>query len=94
MKYRGGNYEVIKLLHRATQYLTLLNFSVNPFIYAFASSSYRRGNVFLPKKIAFHNITTADTIKLRELQLYSPARIVWRGLSSLVENIKNWRVII
>ena len=76
MKYRKENYEVIKLLYRATQYLTLLNFSVNPFIYGLASSSYRRGYVFLLKKIACHNITTANTIKLRELQLYSPARIV------------------
>jgi len=42
---------------------------MNPFIYGFASSSYRSGYVFLLKKIACHNIPTADTIKLREAQV-------------------------
>lgn len=69
MKQREENNDVIKELHYATQYLTLLNFSVNPFIYGFASSSYRRGYVFLLRKIACRNITTVDTIELREMQV-------------------------
>lgn len=69
MKYREVSYAVIEKLHRAAQYLTLLNFSVNPFIYGFASSSYRRGYMFLLKKIACRNITAVDTIELREMQV-------------------------
>ncbi|XP_015751910.1 PREDICTED: G-protein coupled receptor 54-like [Acropora digitifera] len=69
MKQREENNDVIKKLHYATQYLTLVNFSVNPFIYGFASSSYRRGYVFLLRKIACRNITTVDTIELCEMQV-------------------------
>ena len=69
MKQRQENNDVITKLHYATQYLTLLNFSVNPFIYGFASSSYRRGYVFLLRKIACRNITTVDTIENREMQV-------------------------
>ena len=69
MKQREENNDVIKDLHYATQYLTILKFSLNPFIYGFASSSYRRGYVFLLRKIACRNITTVDTIELREMQV-------------------------
>ncbi|XP_029212656.2 G-protein coupled receptor 54-like [Acropora muricata] len=69
MKQREENNDVIKDLHYATQYLTILKFSLNPFIYGFASSSYRRGYVFLLRKIACRNITTVDTIELREMQI-------------------------
>lgn len=69
MKQREENNDVIKELHYATQYLTILKFSLNPLIYGFASSSYRRGYVFLLRKIACRNITTVDTIELREMQV-------------------------
>ena len=69
MKQREENNDVITKLHYATQYLTILKFSLNPFIYGFASSSYRRGYVFLLRKIACRNITTVDTIELREMQV-------------------------
>ena len=69
MKQREENNDVITELHYAAQYLTILKFSLNPFIYGFASSSYRRGYVFLVRKIACRNITTVDTIELREMQV-------------------------
>ena len=65
MKYSNA---FITELSDATQYLALLNFVVNPFIYAFASSGYRRGYVFLLKKITCRN-TTVNAIELREMQL-------------------------
>ncbi|XP_068753347.1 galanin receptor type 1-like isoform X1 [Montipora capricornis] len=73
MKYSEVNNAFIIDLHYATQYLTLLNFAVNPFIYAFASSGYRRGYVFLLKKITCRN-TTVNAIELREMQLRTSVR--------------------
>ncbi|XP_068679225.1 galanin receptor type 1-like [Montipora foliosa] len=73
MKYSEVNNAFIIDLHYATQYLALLSLAVNPFIYAFASSGYRRGYVFLLKKIACRN-TTVNAIELREMQLRTSVR--------------------
>ena len=61
------------LLKHFTQYLTLLNCSVNPFIYAFQSSNYRHSFVFLIKKI-FCRDTTVDAIELLEMRTRTSLR--------------------
>lgn len=61
------------LLKYSAQYLTLLSCSVNPFIYAFQSSSYRRSFVFLIKKI-FCRDTTVDAIELLEMRTRTSLR--------------------
>ena len=67
-----GNTNIFLLRH-STQYLTLLNCSLNPFIYAFQSSSYRRSFVFLIKKI-FCRDTTVDAIELLEMRTRTSLR--------------------
>ena len=67
-----NNTNTLYLRHSA-QYLTLLSCSVNPFIYAFQSSSYRRSFVFLIKKI-FRLDTTLDAIELLEMRTRTSLR--------------------
>ena len=55
------------------QYLTLLSCAVNPFIYAFQSSSYRRSFVFLIKKM-FCRDTTVDALELLEMRTRTSLR--------------------
>ena len=62
-----------RYLQHFAQYLTLLSCSVNPFIYAFQSSSYRRSFVFLIKKI-FCRDTTLDAIELLEMRARTSLR--------------------
>lgn len=63
----------IGYLQQVAQYLTLLNCSVNPFIYAFQSSSYRRSFVFLFKKM-FCRDTTVDAVELLEMRTRTSLR--------------------
>lgn len=63
----------IRYLQQVAQYLTLLNCSVNPFIYAFQSSSYRRSFVFLIKKM-FCRDTTVDAVELLEMRTRTSLR--------------------
>lgn len=60
-------------LRHSAQYLTLLNCSVNPFIYAFQSSSYRRSFMFLIKKM-FCRDTTMDAVELLEMRTRTSLR--------------------
>ena len=60
-------------LQHFAQYLTLLSCSVNPFIYAFQSSSYRRGFLFLIKKI-FRRDTTVDATEILEMRTRTSVR--------------------
>ena len=60
-------------LQHYAQYLTLLNCSVNPFIYALQSSSYRRCFLFLFKKI-FCLDTTMDATELLEMRTRTSIR--------------------
>ena len=60
-------------LQDGVQYLTLVNCSLNPFIYAFQSSSYRVGFVYIFKKMTCRD-TTVDVIELRELHLQTSVR--------------------
>lgn len=60
-------------LKDGVQYLTLVNCSLNPFIYAFQSSSYRVGFVYIFKKMTCHD-TTVNVIELRELHLQTSVR--------------------
>ena len=62
-----------RYLQHSAQYLTLLNCSVNPFIYAFQSSSYRRSFVLLIKKM-FCRDTTVDAIELHEMRTRTSLR--------------------
>ena len=62
-----------RYLQHFAQYLTLLSCSVNPFIYAFQSSSYRRSFLFLMKKI-FRLDTTVDATKLLEMRTRTSLR--------------------
>ena len=55
------------------KYLTLLNCSLNPFIYAFQSSSYRLGFTYIFKKMRCRD-TTDDVIELREMHLQTSVR--------------------
>lgn len=64
---------VTRYVQHYAQYLTLLSCSVNPFIYAFQSSSYRRSFVFLIKKV-FCRDTTVDAIELLEMRTRTSLR--------------------
>ena len=66
------NTNIYHLKH-AAQYLTLLSCSVNPFIYAFQSSSYRRSFLFLLKKM-FCRDTTVDALELLEMRTRTSLR--------------------
>lgn len=58
----------VRNLRYWAQYLTLLNCSVNPLIYAIQSSGYRRGFLYILKKITCRD-TTVDVMELREMQM-------------------------
>ena len=62
-----------RYLQHFAQYLTLLSCSVNPFIYAFQSSSYRRSFLFLMKKI-FRRDTTVDATEILEMRTRTSLR--------------------
>ena len=71
-KIHSPSIETLKL---GAQYLTLLNCSLNPFIYAFQSTSYRRSFVYIFKKMTCRD-TTVDVIELREMHLQTSVRSV------------------
>ena len=65
--------DVINLGYSA-QFLTLLNCSVNPFIYAFQSFNYRRGYTLVFKKL-FCRDKSVNAIELRQVCTNSSLRI-------------------
>lgn len=65
--------DVINLRYSA-QFLTLLNCSMNPFIYAFQSSNYRRGFGLVFKKL-FCRDKSVNAIELRQVCTNSSLRI-------------------
>lgn len=65
--------DVINLQYSA-QFLTLLSCSVNPFIYAFQSSNYRRGYALVFKKL-FCRDKSVNAIELRQVCTNSSLRI-------------------
>lgn len=73
--YSKINNISVSYLREGAQYLTLLNCSVNPLIYAFQSFSYRRSFVLIFKKM-FCRDTTVDDIELREMRTHSSLRAV------------------
>lgn len=75
LKYSKINNRSVGRLQYGSQYLTLLNCSVNPFIYAFQSSSYRRSFVFIFKKMLCRD-TTVDALELREMHSHNSVRSV------------------
>ena len=75
LEYNKISNKSIPILAYAARYLTLLNFSVNPFIYAFQSSSYRRGFVFILKKM-FCCDTTVEAVELLEMRTRTSIRSV------------------
>ena len=62
-------------LQSGSQYLTLLNFSVNPFIYAFQSSSYRRAFKLIIKKMLCRDVTY-ELSELLEMRTRTSVRSV------------------
>ena len=75
LKFSKVNNAKVVSLQLGSQYLTILNCSVNPLIYAFQSSSYRRSFVFIFKKLSCRD-TTVDAIELREMRNHSSVRSV------------------
>ena len=62
-------------LQSGSQYLTLLNCSVNPFIYAFQSSSYRRAFKVIIKKMLCRDVTY-ELSELLEMRTRTSVRSV------------------
>lgn len=62
-------------LRHVAQYLTLLSCSVNPFIYAFQSSSYRHSFNFLFKRL-FRRDTTVNSLELIKMRTGTSSRTV------------------
>jgi len=73
LNYNQITNTITPYVQHYAQYLTLLSCSVNPFIYAFQSSSYRRSFVFLIKKV-FCRDTTVDAIELLEMRTRTSLR--------------------
>ena len=69
--------EHIHVLHlqSGSQYLTLLNCAVNPFIYAFQSSSYRRAFMLIIKKMLCRDVTY-ELSELLEMRTRTSVRSV------------------
>ena len=62
-------------LQSGSQYLTLLNCAVNPFIYAFQSSSYRRAFMLIIKKMLCRDVTH-ELSELLEMRTRTSVRSV------------------
>ena len=62
-------------LQTGSQYLTLLNCSINPFIYAFQSSSYRRAFKLIIKKMLCRDVTY-ELSELLEMRTRTSVRSV------------------
>ena len=71
----------VKNLRYSAQFLTLLNCSMNPFIYAFQSFNYRRGFVLVFKKL-FCRDKSVNAIELRQVCNNSSTRTAW-GVDTL-----------
>lgn len=75
LKVSKVNHEHVLYLQSASQYLTLLNCSVNPFIYAFQSSSYRRAFRLIIKKMLCRDVTY-ELSELLEMRTRTSVRSV------------------
>ena len=73
LKFSKVNSGSVGRLQYGAQYLTLLNCLVNPFIYAFQSSSYRRSFVFIFKKLSCRD-TMLESIELLQMRTRTSLR--------------------
>lgn len=75
LKVSKVKHTQLKSLQLASQYLTLLNCSINPLIYAFQSSSYRRAFKLIIKKMFCRDITY-ELSELLEMRTRTSVRSV------------------
>lgn len=75
LKVSKVNHTHVLYLQSSSQYLTLLNCSVNPFIYAFQSSSYRRAFKLIIKKMLCRDVTH-ELSELLEMRTRTSVRSV------------------
>ena len=75
LKVSKVNHIHVLYLQSGSQYLTLLNCSVNPFIYAFQSSSYRRAFKLIIKKMLCRDVTY-ELSELLEMRTRTSVRSV------------------
>ena len=75
LKVSKVKHTQLKSLQYASQYLTLLNCSINPLIYAFQSSSYRRAFKLIIKKMFCRDVTY-ELSELLEMRTRTSVRSV------------------
>ena len=75
LKVSKVNHIYVLHLQSGSQYLTLLNCAVNPLIYAFQSSSYRRAFMLIIKKMLCRDVTR-ELSELLEMRTRTPIRSV------------------